>query len=77
MLHLELQPELEARIAAEAHARGLEVERYLEELVISGLPTAPRSETPAEAVAAIRKLRAGLNLGGISVKELINEGRKY
>jgi hypothetical protein len=33
--------------------------------------------TPAEAFERIRKLREGNTLGGISVKELINEGRKY
>jgi prevent-host-death family protein len=32
--------------------------------------------TPEEAAEGIRKLREGLTLGGISLKELINEGRK-
>jgi prevent-host-death family protein len=32
--------------------------------------------TPAEAAAAIRKLRQGVTLDGISVRELIEEGRR-
>jgi len=33
--------------------------------------------TPAEAVADIRELRKGVKLGGLCVKDLINEGRKH
>ncbi len=33
--------------------------------------------TPAEAVADIMELRKGLTLGGLKIKDLINEGRKY
>jgi len=33
--------------------------------------------SPAEAVADIRELRKGITLGGLRIKELINEGRKY
>jgi prevent-host-death family protein len=32
--------------------------------------------TPAEAVEAIKKARKGRTLGGISIKELISEGRR-
>jgi hypothetical protein len=31
---------------------------------------------PAEAVADIRELRKGVTLGGLRIKELINEERK-
>lgn len=37
----------------------------------------PCKEAPAEAVAQIRELRKGLTLDGLSIKELINEGREY
>jgi Arc/MetJ-type ribon-helix-helix transcriptional regulator len=41
-------------------------------------PTVPtRTMTPAEAVADIRELRKGVTLGGLRIKDLINEGRKY
>jgi hypothetical protein len=33
--------------------------------------------TPAEAVADIRELRKGVTLGGLRIRDLINEGRKY
>lgn len=36
-----------------------------------------RRRRAAEAVAAIRELRKGHRLGGISIRELIDEGRKY
>ena len=35
MIHLELQPEIEARLAAEAQARGLALDRYIEKIVES------------------------------------------
>jgi len=37
---------------------------------------AKRSATPAEAVRHIREKRRGLRLGGLKIKELINEGRR-
>jgi prevent-host-death family protein len=39
-------------------------------------PVAQKRMTPAEAVEAIKKARKGRTLGGISIKELINEGRR-
>lgn len=36
-----------------------------------------RTMTPAEAVADIRELRKDVKLGGLRVKDLIREGRKY
>ena len=40
-------------------------------------PPPTRTMTPAEAVADIRELRKGVTLGGLRIKDLINEGRKY
>ena len=76
MIHLDLQPEVEARLTMQAQARGLTLDRYLEDLM-KAQAGEPRTESPAEAVAQIRELRKGLSLDGLSVKELINEGRKY
>ena len=76
MIHINLQPELEAHLAVQAEARGVALDRYLEDLIIAQAGK-PRTQSPAEAVAQIRELRKGLSLGGHSVKELINEGRKY
>jgi hypothetical protein len=36
----------------------------------------PSRRTPAEAAAHIRQLREGLTLGGLKIKDLINEGRR-
>jgi prevent-host-death family protein len=33
--------------------------------------------SPEEAVERLKKLRKGKSLGGITIKELIEEGRKY
>ena len=35
MIHLQLQPETEAQLAAEAKARGMELNRYIETIVIA------------------------------------------
>jgi hypothetical protein len=85
MIQLELQPEVESRLIAEAQARGLSVDRYIESLVtkpiVSPLNEEPRTpERQREIEAAIERLRGlreGLTTGGLSIKELINEGRKY
>lgn len=53
------------------------VTRASETLAEKELPAAIRTMTPAEAVADIRELRKGVTLGGLKVKNLINEGRKY
>ncbi len=78
MLHLELQPELEARLAEEAQARGLPLELYVERIVESR-PAAPAGDlaTAAEAVAQIRRLREGVRLDGLRIKDLIEEGRLF
>jgi hypothetical protein len=54
------------------------VTRALETLAEKEPPGAPtRTMTPTEAVADIRELRKGVTLGGLRIKDLINEGRKY
>jgi Trk K+ transport system NAD-binding subunit len=52
------------------------VEEALERLVAER-GTVERRMTPHEAVSLIREVRKGTSLGGISIRELINEGRKY
>jgi hypothetical protein len=52
------------------------IERALENLAAASVSAAPR-RTPAEAVAHIRESRKGVRLGGLKIKDLINEGRKY
>ena len=53
------------------------VTRALETLAEKEPPAPTPTMTPAEAVADIRELRKGVTLGGLKIKDLINEGRKY
>lgn len=55
------------------------VERALETLAQNGerATAAGHTMTPAEAVADILENRKGVTLDGISVKDLIREGRRF
>ena len=81
MIHLDLQPEVEAQLAAEAQARGLALDRYIEKIVqvrpLGGIEKYVKTHTVAEAIDRILELREDTSLGGLSIKSLINEGRKY
>ena len=59
-IQIELRPEIEARLASEAQARGVEVrtyiERLLEEAVKSGTTASPRLRTPEEIQAWLDEL---------------------
>jgi hypothetical protein len=39
-------------------------------------PAVERKRKPTEAVADIRELRKGVTLGGLKIRDLINEARK-
>lgn len=78
-----LDPHSEELVAARlrtgrCHSPEAVVTRALETLAEKEPPTMlTRAMTPAEAVADIRELRKGVPLGGLRIKDLINEGRKY
>lgn len=78
MVHLDLQPELEARLTFQAQARGLALDRYLEGVLAAQARESERERgtSAAEAAAQIRQLRQGLSLDGLEIKDLINEGRR-
>lgn len=40
------------------------------------VPVRGSGRTPAEAIESIREFRKGHTLGGLKIKDLINEGRK-
>jgi hypothetical protein len=65
------------RLAAEARARGLSVEVYVEEMLVRQL-IVPEGETPqksvGEAIDRIRELRKQNTLGDLRTKDLIHEG---
>ena len=53
------------------------VARALEALSQSEPPQVQPRKTPSEAVAHIRQSRKSITLGGLKIKDLINEGHKY
>jgi Arc/MetJ-type ribon-helix-helix transcriptional regulator len=53
------------------------VTHALETLAEQERPATPRKRTPAEVVAHIRESRKGVTLGGLKIKDLIDEGRRY
>lgn len=79
MIQLELKPEIEAQLNAQARASGLEVEGYVESL-ISEQEDRKRSFDPAavaKAIDGLLELRRHTSPGPEAIKDLINEGRKY
>lgn len=54
MIQIELRPEVEARLAAEAHARGIEMRTYVESLLEQAVATrgAPPRQRTREEMAA-------------------------
>ena len=69
------------QLAEQAAARGLSVEALVEQLAQQAAngeerPHRPK-RTPAEAVAHLREARKGVTLGGLKIKDLVAEGRKY
>ena len=74
------------QLAKQAAARGLSVEALVEQLAEQAAhgETEPRwvrfgpgPLTPEQAVDDIRELRKGATLGGVKIRDLIVEGRKY
>jgi hypothetical protein len=81
MIRLDLQPEIEAQLAAEAQARGLALDHYIEKIVEARVSEhvteQEKTHSVAEAIDRILELREGTSLGGLNIKDLINEGRKH
>jgi hypothetical protein len=74
---LELPAEIEAELVARARENGLPLEAYLQQILReragAAFPPKARSRMAGDR---IRELRKGVTLGGISIKELIEEGRE-
>lgn len=69
------------QLAEQAAVQGLSVEAFVERLVRQAAQSEPmqgkRRRSPAEAAAHLREARNGVTLGGLKIKDLIAEGRKY
>ena len=79
---IEIRPEVEAEIARQAALQGRATEAHAASLLEAAVQL-PLDEKPAPelaraqtAAARIRELREGLSLGGLTVRELIDEGRR-
>lgn len=77
-LHLDITPDVQAGLLAQAQQSGLSLEAYLEHILRErALDTAPPALARSQAAGQrIRELRKGVTLGGITVRELIEEGRE-
>jgi hypothetical protein len=68
------------RLAAEAQARGVSVEMYVEEMLAQetiASEDATIQGSISKAIDRIRRLRKQNTLGGLRIKDLIHEGHKY
>ncbi len=80
MIQIQLEPEVEARLTAEARSRGFALEVYIAGKLTKSKPAQCRGRrraTVAAAVDSIRELRKGSCLGGLKIKDLIHEGHAY
>jgi HicB family len=78
MIQIRLEPEIEARLSAEAQARGLSLDRYIIEKLVEARPVEPsRQRSVSDAIDTIRELRRESKLGELQIKDLIHEGHKY
>ena len=67
-------------LAAEARARGISVELYVQEILARKAVNAKdnrRLESVRAAIDRILELRKGNKLAGLRTKDLIHEGHKY
>lgn len=76
-IQIQLDPEVESQLAAEAQARGMALEHYIAEK-LAGVSSAKQTRSSvSEAIDRIRQLRKGNRLDGTPITDLIHEGRKY
>jgi hypothetical protein len=71
---LDLPPDVEEEMLAEAHARGLSLDELVSELVITRTQTRQHASSPRPS--RLWHLREDLRLGEVSIRELISEGRE-
>jgi hypothetical protein len=80
MIQIQLQPEIEAQLAAEARERGLALDRYIE-TIVEARPSARHAGDAGrrQAVEAMMSFsgKHSATLGGLALKNMIHEGHKY
>ena len=68
------------QLAAEAHAHGVSVEVYVQEILARqalDITTEKHLQSVRAAIERIFELRKGNKLAGLRTKDLIHEGHKY
>ncbi len=75
---VDIKPEVQAELARQAAARGSAIEVYVASLLEEAVHISPTfdKERAQSAAARIRELRQGVALGGLTIRELIDEGRR-
>jgi hypothetical protein len=75
---IELTPDVQAGLLAQAENSGLSLEAYVEHVLRERSRAVSRPPLTRSQIAGqrIRELRKGVTLGGISIEELIEEGRE-
>ena len=77
---MEVRIKVPDRLAAEARARGVSVEVYVQDILSrQALETTGEQslESVRAAIGLILKLRKGNKLAGLRTKDLIHEGHRY
>jgi hypothetical protein len=77
-MKLELTPDVQEGLLAQAQESGLSLEAYVEQVLRERSREMARPPLTRSQIAGqrIRELRKGVTLGGIPIKELIEEGRE-
>jgi hypothetical protein len=77
-VRLELAPDAQAGLLAQARASGLSLEAYLEQVLRERSRATSQASLTRSQLAGqrIRELRTGATLGGIPIRQLIEEGRE-
>ena len=71
---LDLPPDLETTLLAEAQAKGMSVDEWVREVLVEHAASCKGSFSPRRS--RLWDLRQGLALGDTSIKDLIAEGRE-
>lgn len=77
---MEVKIRIPDELAAEARARGVSVEVFVQELLARRALDASNGEREHSALSAVERileLRKGNKLAGLQIKDLIHEGHQY
>ncbi|PYP86990.1 MAG: hypothetical protein DMG65_17825 [Candidatus Angelobacter sp. Gp1-AA117] len=73
MIQLELRPEVEAKLTAEAKARGVEVEIYVESLIEEAISTTPLVQRRQPTAAEMRVFFEAMTANSENIPQLPDE----